>query len=153
MIGRTRTGLRLIVLALVALLLVAPVGAQEAWDALTEAPEATEGPPIVVVTPDAPDVDFGALGQFALYMMLALAGGGSFALVLTRLDTRGKDQLERAYESLSPTWQDAILQLVNTMEALAKLGREVTDHEPNDTPPNPPRASPTIPPSFPPPLN
>lgn len=118
---------KLMLIALFIIAVALPVAAQDAT------PE-----PTPVVAPDAPPVDFGALGQFGLYLMLAIAGGGSFALVLTRLDTRGKDQLEKAYLSLSPEWQTTIVKIVEVAEALGKLGREVTDGQPNDVPQTPP---------------
>lgn len=146
---------RVLVILIAALLIAFPVAAQS---------DATAEPPIVAPSNDitvqdggtlvldqtppmspvpaeeAPPVDVGALGQFGLYLMLAIAGGGSFALVLTRLDTRGKDNLEKAYLSLAPEWQNTIVKIVEVAEALGKLGREVTDGQPNtpaNTPPTP----------------
>lgn len=127
---------RILLILLLCFAFAAPVLAQEA----TPEPPTTivvEDGGTVNVEADEPPVDFGALGQFGLYLMLAIAGGGSFALVLTRLDTRGKDQLEKSYESLSPSWQAVVLKIVDVSEALGKLGREVTDGKPN-LPPAPP---------------
>lgn len=111
--------------AILALSLVfaAPVSAQTA--------DSTPEPAPVVIADDTPAVDTAALLNFALYLLLAIAGGGSFALVLMRLDARGKDQLEKAYLSLPPDTQQIILRLVDLTEALAKLGRDVTDGVPS----------------------
>lgn len=129
---------RLLPLVLFAFLLLAPVA--YAQDAPT--PEAT--PAVVVVnvpgttinvqpaeTPVAPPVDTTAVGTFGLYLLLALVGGGSFALVLSRLDKRGLDALERAYQSTPPATQAAILEVLNVLTELVKVGHQVTDNQPN----------------------
>jgi len=126
------------------LLFAAPVYAQDAATpdaAPVVSVTAEPNPPGVTVnvqqpdTPVAAPVDTNALGTFGLYALLALIGGGSFALVLSRLDKRGLDALEKAYESTSPATQATILEIVNILAGIVKVGQEVTDGKPNDVPP------------------
>jgi type II secretory pathway component PulF len=129
---RFRTVFRVIVLLLL-LMTVAPVWGQDVTP--TPAP---------VTAPEASGVSEWVYVVGAL--LLAIAGGGSFALVFTRLDARAKQHLEQAYMSLPPQWQTAIsntLSLANEAnrvlteankaltEAL-KIANELTDGKPND---------------------
>lgn len=129
---------------ILSLLLIAPAVHAQTAEPL---PEAT--PAVVTVNvpgttinvapaevPAAPPIDTSALAQFGLYFLLAIAGGGSFALVLTRLDKRGLDALEKAYESTSPATQARILDIVNILADIVKVGQVVTDGKPNDVPPS-----------------
>ncbi|MDX2163032.1 MAG: hypothetical protein SF162_17075 [bacterium] len=63
---------------------------------------------------------------------VALLGVSVGALyVVSRLDRRAKDEAERLYQALPPTWQTTILRLIDSADALVKAAREVTDGQPN----------------------
>ena len=116
------------------LLAVTPVFAES--EPTPEATAVVTGPVVVnVEQPAAPPVDTNALAEFGLYALLTLIGGGSFALVLTRLDKRGLDALEKAYQSTPPEVQATILEVVKTLTEVVRVGQIVTDGKPNDTPP------------------
>lgn len=65
-------------------------------------------------------------------MLLAFMGGGTFAVIISRVDTRTKDDIERLYMALPPQWQDTILKVVEATEALVILAKQVTDKQPNE---------------------
>jgi len=71
----------------------------------------------------------------------ALAGGGSALAMLSRVDRDTKDNAERLFESLSPSWQSTIVQVVTSAEEAVRtaavavdLLRQVTDGQPNRDP-------------------
>lgn len=103
-----------------------PVLAQEATAEPT--PVDTVTVPVEVVT-NAQTT--GSFVTIAAGIILAIVGGGSFALVLTRIDKRTKDEAERQYLSLPPVWQDTVMRLLDAAEAALKLAREITDGQPN----------------------
>lgn len=74
----------------------------------------------------------------------AVAGGGSALAMLSRVDRHTKDNAERLFESLSPSWQSTIVQVVTSAEEAVRtaavavdLLREVTDSQPNSDPSEP----------------
>lgn len=74
-------------------------------------------------------------------VIFAIAGGGTFAFMLSRLDKRSKDEIERNYLALSPQWQNTILKVLETADTINKqvgsavqLGRELTDGRANTDP-------------------
>ncbi|MBK8035279.1 MAG: hypothetical protein IPK17_38405 [Chloroflexi bacterium] len=130
--------LTLIMLFVLVLLIGVPVSAQEVG-ATEEAPSGeVETPPEVVTVP----VDVVTNAQTANTLIvisagvvLAIVGGGSFAVVLSRIDKRTKDETERLYLALPPQWQETVVRVLDAAEATLKLAREVTDGKPNQTPP------------------
>lgn len=144
-----RKTLLLVAIILMLLPLGIPMAAQEA----TEVPPTGESPVDVVVTgedtvtvtieaPESGTVP--AVLNLVAILLVALAGGGSFALVWERIrrNKEAKDTIERLAEGLSPTWQTTINRMLDVAEQVNKtatevlqFAREVTDGKPNDPPP------------------
>lgn len=120
------TGLLFAVLILVCLFAVAPLSAQEVTPEPT--PEDTVTVPVEVVT-NAQTTN--SLITIVAGVILAILGGGSFALVIHRLDKRTKDEAEQLYLALPPQWQTTVLRILDAAEATLELAREVTDGQPN----------------------
>jgi len=116
------------------------VSAQEATQELvTDAVIITEvmSTPVFVSDPSP------MLFNIAASILIALAGGGSFAAVIMTLSKSraAQDNTEKLYEALSPVWQTTILGLIDTAERITKVAAEsiiiakkVTDGKPNDDP-------------------
>lgn len=134
---------RLLFALLAALTFVLPAVAQEA----TPVPEATATAPDTTtviaengatVNIDAPETsNVSTLINLVIVIIAAIVGGGSFALIWSRIRTskEAKDNLERLYEGLSPTWQPTIERTLKIAEELIIFAREVTDHKENLPPP------------------
>lgn len=76
-------------------------------------------------------VNANLLVQIVAGIVIAGTFGGTFAMIIHRLDKRTKDAMEQQFEALPPRWQDMIISVIDTLEALATLGRQVTDGQPN----------------------
>jgi len=117
-------------IALIALILVVyPARAQDAADPLPDVTATLVSPaddsPVVVVQPVFNP------GEIVGWLLIAITGGGTVAMVITRFDRRGKDETERLYQALPPIWQTTILKIVETAGAAVRLAKEVTDGKPN----------------------
>lgn len=127
-----KRSLSLLVLCIIlALLFISPVSGQEATP---ETPPGDVTVPVDVVNnaQTANSVIIIAAG-----VILAIVGGGTFALVINRIDKRTKDETEKLYLALPPQWQDTIVRTLDAAEATLRLARELTDGQPNSDPPQP----------------
>lgn len=152
-----------LVLTALLCLMVAPLYAQ---DEVTPAPEGSGADTLVVggdgadtlvvplpedggdviVTPSEPaPVSTSALLNLVAAIIMSIAGGGSILMIFDRIlkSREVLDNTERAYESLSPTWQDTIRLMVETTQKAAALleralnfADKATDKLPNDEPPS-----------------
>jgi hypothetical protein len=112
-------------------------------DAVTPAPE---GPAPDMVYVPREFVSNQTYLNIIAYILIAVAGGGSFAMIFSRLDKRGKDDMEKAYNAAPPWVKDVTIKVLDVSEKLTealsafnKVGREVTDGKPNsDAPIYPP---------------
>lgn len=133
------------ILSLLLALSVGTVGAQQA----TEPPVIVDGggggvdtiivQPPIDTTPEP--VNTGALLNLVAAILIGVAGGGTVLIVFDRIISSREvlDNTERAYESLSPQWQETIRSSVEmTQKATAIFERalqfadKATDKLPND---------------------
>lgn len=147
----------LVILLLVVLSFAAPVSAQT--DATPEATPVVLAPsaPIVVedggtvIVEDSSSGVLSAVLNILGVVAVALAAGGGFAVAWNRIrgSKEAKDNTERLFEGLSPTWQTTILRILDVAQEINKsatevliFAREVTDKQPNvETPSAPPAPS------------
>lgn len=141
----------LLLVAIVLMLL--PLGIPMAAQDVTDLPPTGETPVDVVVTGEdtvtvtieAPESEtVPAVLNLVAILLIALAGGGSFAVVWERIrrNKEAKDTIERLAEGLSPTWKTTIDRMLDVAEQVNKtaaevlqFAREVTDGQPNQPPP------------------
>ena len=147
---------RTILALLTALVFALPAFAQEATEPAPA--EATQAAPLTdteitvedggTVNIDAPETNnIPTLINLVIVIIAAIVGGGSFAVIWGRIRTsvEAKNNTERLFEGLSPTWQTTILKVLDVAEQVNKtagevlqFARESTDKLPNTTPPEPP---------------
>lgn len=135
----------LLLVAIVLMLL--PLGIPMAAQDVTDLPPTgeTPGEDTVTVTIEAPESEtVPAVLNLVAILLIALAGGGSFAVVWERIrrNKEAKDTIERLAEGLSPTWKTTIDRMLDVAEQVNKtaaevlqFAREVTDGQPNQPPP------------------
>lgn len=131
---------RYLVLLLVvwfALLISAPVYAQDVT------PEVTAAPTAVVVEPPPTfiNADTGiSVSTLAYGVIIAVLSGGTLAVVLTRFGSNkaNLDALERLFQSTPPETQQMIRERFESLEEIAHrlldIADRVTDGEPNEEP-------------------
>ncbi len=107
----------------------APAFAQEATPEATPVPE----PPVVVVTPETGI----SLATLVYGAVIAVLGGGSVALILTRFGSNkaNLDAMEKLYNSFPPQTQEVITRVTDVLVNLTNILQKVTDKLPNEEAP------------------
>ena len=124
---------------LAALLLTAPVAAQDTEPLVTNTPVVTETPAEPPVGTPALNPDTAISISTLVYgIIIAVLGGGTVAVVINRFGSNkaNLDALEKLYQSASPETQQLIRERFEELEGIVKrlldMADRATDGKPND---------------------